>query len=92
MTNNEIISKAKGGWVARPYDYDNNLWNSLHFQWIEDAGLVANFVRHLRNLTDSVMVFDIDNMGETSIYGVFIFIKSTPEQKAEALARAIKER
>ena len=105
MTDNERILKARGecrhgkGWVIRGdgepickvcgkpvfsapnYDSDPAAWTLELYQWIESEGLVGTFCDELYKRIDVHMPCNS-----------FEFVRATPAQKAQALARAIEER
>jgi hypothetical protein len=65
---------------------DPSAWDSELYQWIEERGLVAEFLKHLKYITQT------NNMiGTVMEFAFWRIAKSTPAQKAEALSKAIRE-
>jgi hypothetical protein len=71
----------------RKYDSYEGLWDTAMYEWIEAEGLAEEFVYELGT---ELKIF-ISEPTRLNAKGIWLCIKSTPAQKTEALARAIKE-
>ncbi len=69
----------------KDYDSDPSAWTPALYQKIEDADLEEPFVHELRIINDHTLDDKLSNMR------IWELLKATPQQKAQALSRAIEE-
>ena len=90
LVHQDVNGPESWRWLScAEFDSDPSAWDSSMWEFIEGEGLWGAFIDHLHGLAYNVAS---NNCLYSFKRHLWSYIKSTPEQKARALAKAIKEK